>query len=181
MKISIKLSEDSIEEAIDKLLEVKHELEMNVNEFVDILLMDGSEVANEAYGGMATAWGQRDDSGDISIANGHIGVGARNDDTAIIAEFGAGYATMEYHPFAKNAPVPIKVASYSKENDGLFWLTDDLYPGEGYWIFGWTHRSGKAVGEPIYYDRIQPKHGLLNAYDHIVQNYADIAKEVIKL
>ena len=172
MKITFKLSEKSIANAIRKLTDAKDNLLDNVNEFVDVLLTDGADVANEAYGGMATAWGKHDDTDGKGIVKGHIGVTADDEDAAIIAEFGAGYATMEYHPFAKNAPVPIKVASYAKAQYpyGLFYITDDLMPGEGYWFFG-----GQV------YDRVQARHGLLNAYDHITQYGIQIAQEVIRL
>lgn len=174
MRITIHLDSDSIENAIRKLESMKYNLEQTVGDFVDILLTDGEAIANQSYGGMATAWGRRDSAED-GIVTGHIGVSAEDPDAAIIAEFGAGYATMEYHPWADRAPVPIEVGSYSRENDngqdgGMFWRTHSKNPGEGFWKFG-----------GVEYDRVEPRHGLLDAYDHIVQNADEIAKEVIQL
>ena len=168
MTINISLSEESIGAAIARLEEVKENLTFGVNDLVEVLAHDGAEVANEAYGSMAAAAGVpvSMDSAQIVVVGG---------DKAIIAEFGAGYATMEYHPFAKKAPVPIEVGSYSREHQeelhgGMFYISDQVNPGEGYWFFG-----GRE------YDRVQPRHGLLNASDYIRENAARIASEVIKL
>ena len=169
MTINISLSDESINHAIRMLEEAKENLNYGLEQTLEILAKNGADEANKAYGSMATAHDFKDDTFTTSI-------NVTGGDEAIIAEFGAGYATMEYHPFAKNAPVPIEVASYSKENyersmyGGLFYITNDLYPGEGYWIFG---------GDT--YQRVEPRHGLLNAYDYIMQNAADIARSVIKL
>lgn len=167
MKINISLSEESIRAAIARLKEAEDNLRFGVNDLVEVLAHDGAEVANKAYGSMAAAAGVP-----VSMESAQIVVAGHE---PIIAEFGAGYATMEYHPFAKNAPVPIEVGSYSREHfddihGGLFYISDQIHPGEGYWFFG-----GKE------YDRVQPKHGLLNATDYIRENAARIAKEVIKL
>lgn len=168
MKINVSLSTKSIEDAIRKLQTAKDNLEYGLEQTLEILAKDGAIEANSAYGGMAKASDEKD-----SRFSTRINV---TGDAVYIAEFGAGYATMEYHPFAKNAGVPIEVASFSRENynrsryGGLFYITNDLYPGEGYWIFG---------GQ--YYDRVQARHGLLNANDYIVENAGRIASEVIKL
>lgn len=169
MNITVKLSDQSIRNAIKLLENAKDNLEYGLEQTLEILAKNGADEANNAYGSMATAHDFKDDKFTTSI-------NVTGGDKAIIAEFGAGYGTMEYHPFAKNAPVPIEVASYSKENfdrsmyGGLFYITNDLYPGEGYWLFG-----GQT------YQRVEARHGLLNAYDYILQNWAEIAKGVIKL
>ena len=164
MKINIKLSTESIEAAIARLTEAKENLTIGLNDLVEVLAHDGAEVANAAYGRMSAAAG-------IPVSMTQAKIVAPGTDQAIIAEFGAGYATMEDHPFAKNAPVPIEVASYSKAQRpyGMFYLTDDTDPGEGYWFFGGME-----------YDRVEPRHGLLNAAEYIMENSTKIAKEVIK-
>ena len=168
MKIDIKLSDESIRNAIRMLENAKENLDYGLEQTLEILAKNGADEANKAYGSMATAHDFKDDTFTTSIVV--------TGDEPIIAEFGAGYGTMEDHPFAKNAPVPIEVASYSKENfdrsmyGGLFYITNDLYPGEGYWIFG-----GQT------YQRVEPRHGLLDAYNYILQNGAEIARSVIKL
>ena len=169
MNITISLSDKSINNAIRMLQNVKENIDYGLEQTLEILAKNGADTANKAYGGMATAHDFKDDTFTTSI-------NVTGGDEAIIAEFGAGYGTMEFHPFAKNAPVPIEVASYSKENfersmyGGLFYITDDLYPGEGYWYFG-----GQS------FDRVEPRHGLLDAYDYIMQNGDEIARSVIKL
>lgn len=162
MTINISLSTESIAAAIRQLRTVKENIRWGLSETIDILVKEGAQIAQAADGKMATVIGQKDDelSGKI-IATG---------EAPIIAEFGAGYATMEDHPFAGKAPVPIEVGSYSRENDGLFYWSDYANPGEGYWYFGGQE-----------YDRVEPRHGLLDAHDHIVSHAAEIAKEVIKL
>ena len=162
MTINISLSTESIAAAIRQLRTVEENLRWGLSETIDILVKEGAQIAQAADGKMATVIGQKDDelSGRI-IATG---------EAPIIAEFGAGYATMEDHPFAGKAPVPIEVGSYSRENDGLFYWSDYANPGEGYWYFGGQE-----------YDRVEPRHGLLDAHDHIVSHAAEIAREVIKL
>ena len=167
MTININLSTESIAAAIRQLQTVKENLQWGLSEAVDILLKEGAQEAQAAYGGMASVTETKD-----SETSGRI---TATGDAVIIAEFGAGYATMEDHPFAGKAPVPIEPGSYSRENfdsihGGWFYITDMIHPGEGYWYFGGQE-----------YNRIEPRHGLLNAHYHIVNQAAEILKEVIKL
>ena len=167
-ELTIALSDSSIRKAISELEAMIEDLSQDTCEIVDDLLLEGTDAANSAYGRMAHATGTRDSEGN-GIAEGHIGVSAEDEDAAIIAEFGAGYATMVNHPMADNAPVPIEVASYSKEHQGMFYETDQQNPGHGFWVFG---------GKP--YREVQARHGLLDARDRIVERAADIAAEVIQ-
>lgn len=156
------LSTEEIEKAIRKLTEEKDEIDDKVNRVVQILTTEGAEKAQIAFGSMAKVSEQR--------PNANRGVIQASARAAGVAEFGAGYAVMEHHPLAENAPYPVEVASYSKAQYpyGLFYITNDLLGwGEGYWFFG-----GKE------YNRVQPKHGLLNAYDHIMAKSTEIAKGV---
>ena len=124
MNINLKLSDTSIDYAIGKLKDVLEVIENGIGDIVDILVTDGEMVANQAYGGMAIAWGHRDESTADGVAKGHIGVTAKTPDAAIIAEFGAGYSTMEYHPMAQalesKTGIKVEVGSYSRENDGQY-------------------------------------------------------------
>ena len=144
----------------------------DISEAVEVIAKDGSEIAIEAIGNFEKASVSYEKTDTFTSRIMVVGK------AAIVQEFGAGYAVMEYHPFAKNAGVPIEVGSYSRENNGMFALTDSIEPGEGYWIW-WPVNSG--FGGLIYYDRIQPRHGLLNAYDYIMENGTRIAGEEIKL
>lgn len=175
MTVTLRLSTDSINQAIRQLTNARDDFNYAVHDLVESLAYDGAEVAEAAYGGMVHAAAMPSEMTEAKIV-------VPGGDRAIIAEFGAGYATMEYHPFAKNAPVPIKVASYSYAQYpiGLFAVTNDLYPGEGYWIFGRT-KAVKGFTDPIYYDRVEPRHGLLNAYDYINEHYLRVWKEVSKI
>lgn len=167
MTITIDLSTSSINKAIRELTKVKENLAYSLQQTVEMLAEEGAMRARVAYGSMSTA-----EVDLVSETQAKIVADSGDPDATIIAEFGAGYATMEDHPFAQNAPVPIKVASYSQAQYpyGLFYITNHLMPGEGYWFFG-----GKE------YDRVEPKHGLLDAYDFIMGNSTRIAREVTRL
>ena len=166
MNITINLSTESINRAIKRLEKVKDDLPYIVNDIVDVMAYKGAEEANIAYGSMSKATVQPESMTRAKIVT-------PGTDDAIIAEFGAGYGTMEDHPFAAKAPVPIKVASYSQAQYpyGLFYITNDLYgPENGYWIFGGQE-----------YHRVDARHGLLNAYEYLMANSTKIAQEVAKL
>ena len=164
MTININLSSEDIQSAIRKLNKAKDNLEIGLQQAIDVLAKDGAFEAQAAFGRMATASPQTMGTNEAQIV-----VSGK---APIIAEFGAGYATMEYHPFAKNAPVPIKVGSYSESKfpRGMFYSSDYIDPGEGYWFFG-----GRE------YDRVEPRLGLLQASRLIEQTAVEKAKEVIKL
>ena len=162
ISIPIKLSTEDIHKAIVRLRQAEENLRWGVSETVDALVADGADMAQDAYGSMAVATPimESEEQGKIVVTG----------DAAVIAEFGAGYATMEDHPLAKNAPVDVRVGSYSEQNDGMFYWSDLANPGEGYWFFGGQE-----------YDRVEPRHGLLNAREYIMEHSTEIAKELIRL
>lgn len=162
ISIPITLSTESIHDAIVRLRQAEENLRWGVDNTVDTLVADGAHIAQDAYGNMAAATAVMEDEG-----QGKIVV---TGDAAVIAEFGAGYATMEDHPLARRAPVDVRVGSYSEQNDGMFYWSDLANPGEGYWFFG-----GRE------YDRVEPRHGLLDAREYIKGHCAEIAKELIRL
>lgn len=173
MKINIHLSDTSIESAISQLEDALEQLKGDVGEFVDIMLLDGEMVANEAYGEMATAWGQRDSdetNEENGIVTGHIGVSGENEDVVYIAEFGAGDATMEVTVFENPPPVDVYAGAYSEQKgSGEYKRSLDASGGEsGTWHFG-----GQI------YHEVPARHGLLNAKAHIIASAGDIAREVI--
>ena len=164
MNINMELSEKSIGSAIRKLERMVENLDEDVSTLVHLLTQEGAEEAQRAFGSMASVSDERPDA--------NTGVIKATAKAMGVAEFGAGYATMEYHPFADNAPYDVEVASYSRSKipQGLFYTTHEANPGEGYWVFGGME-----------YDRVQPRHGLLNAYDFIMARSTDMAREVLKL
>jgi len=162
--LNIQLSTESINEAIAVLTQRKEIFDEHIETVVDILAEEGAMVANGAYGSMAKARAESAGNSGRIIASGKA-VG--------VAEFGAGYAVMDYHPFANKAPFPVEIGSYSRSQYpyGLFYITNDLLGhGEGYWFFG--HQM---------YQRVQPKHGLLDAYDYLMENSTEIARGVLAL
>ena len=163
MTIDISLDSVSLDAAIRKLEAIKGNLMYGIGEFVDIMCIDGAAVANSAYEGEALAVASRD-SEDENKVTGHIGVTSDNDDAAIIAEFGAGDATMESQ-FENPPPVIVEPGSFSRSEKGT---------GE-YAKYGSWHYKGDK------YTEVQPKHGLLNAREYIKENAANTAREVIRL
>ena len=162
MILNIQLSTESINEAIVLLTQRKDILEEHIETLVDILAEEGAMVANGAYGSMAKA---------RSESSGNTGKIIASGKAPGIAEFGAGYATMEDHPFANKAPYPVEVGSYSRAQYpyGMFYITNHLFGGTGgYWIF--AHQ---------YYDRVEPRHGLLNAYEYLMDSSTEIARGVL--
>ena len=165
MIIRMNLSQQSIEDAIRKLTVCKEEFEYSVSTLVRTLTSEGAEKAQIAFGGMAKV--------SEEMVGANTGKIVADGKAPGVAEFGAGYATMEDHPFAGNVPYEVAVASYAKNTYpyGLFYITHHLLgDGEGYWFFG---------GEE--YQRVEARHGLLNAYEFLLENGTEIAQEVLKL
>jgi hypothetical protein len=163
MNINLKLSEESINSAIQKLEDVRNNLEDDVGELVDILLTEGAEIANGSYNGMAVAWGERD-SEDKGIVTGHIGVTGEDEDTVYIAEFGAGDDTTKVNfENAGNLPIQVYPGAYSESPKGK-----KQYSTQGWWQFGGAS-----------YRYVEPRMGLYNAKMMILSQGNDIAKGVI--
>lgn len=155
MNININLSSESITAAIHKLNTVKDNLRWGLDETIGILAKDGAMIAQEADGSMATVSSYRpDENTAIIVATG---------EAPIIAEFGAGDATMPVM-FENYPGVDVYPGSYSEQ------VGSKEYALTGKWHFG-----GKV------YREIEPRGGMLNAKVYIQDNAAEIAKEVIKL
>ena len=157
MKIVIGLSTESISAAIERLQDVKDNLEWGLSETIDILCKEGAMMAQADYGGMATVEYER--------PNENSGVIITSGKANIIAEFGAGDATELPTAFENMPSTPVYPGSYSESDEG-----SGMYAEFGWWKFG-----GRI------YRKIEPRHGLLNARNHIVDKAAEIAREVIKL
>ena len=155
MNINISLSTGSISEAIRRLQDAKENLRWGVDETLDILAKEGEQMAQIADGDMATVSRYRpDEETAVIVATG---------DAPIIAEFGAGDATIQ--PYFENYPgVDVYPGAYSEQ------VGSHEYAETGKWHFG-----GRE------YRAIEPRGGLLNAKTFIKDNAVQIAKEVIKL
>lgn len=155
MKIDIKLSDESIRNAIRQLRLAQDHLRWGLQDTVEILAKNGADIANQAYGSMAGAV-------DYSPEEG-VAIIATNGKANIIAEFGAGDATEIPTGFENMPDTPVYPGSYSEENARM-------YVDKGYWVFG---------GEV--YTQVEPRHGLMSAKAYIVASAKEVAKEVIKL
>ena len=153
MKISISLSEASIERAINRLEKMRDNLQQGLEETVEILAMEGGNVAQAAYGDMATAAG---------FSNGTEGAIISTGENNLIAEFGAGDGVIPVK-FKNEPTTPVYAGSYSEQNA-------QQYSRWGFWYFG---------GEV--YTEIPARHGLLDAKRYVIEHSSETAREVIKL
>lgn len=171
MTINLSLSADSIASAVRKLEDARDNLMQGISDYVDTMVSEGADVANSAYGSLATAWGIRDDSNDEGVVNGHIGVSG-DPDAVIIAEFGAGDATVP-NEFENAIPgVEVYAGEYSeKKGSGEYAKTLAASGGEtGFWHFG-----GRV------YHEVEPRRGLAKAKAFIVVSSDNYAEEMIHL
>ena len=160
MNINISLSTESILSAIHRLEEAKENLGAGLQQTIDILAKEGAIVAQMDDGSMASVEAVSDSETQSRIV-------ASGGDTAIIAEFGAGDATLNPGDFF--------------EDGGA--LSGDVFPGS-YSLFKgsrdyYNFHSWRFGGR--WYTEVAPRHGLFDAKLFIMANSADIAKEVIKL
>ena len=157
--IHVRLSVGGINNAIRSLERYQQRLEEKTAELVDELVSGGAEMARYAFGSTATVDQiSEEGTGIIEAVGEHV----------IIMEFGAGMATMEDHPLVENAPVDVYRWSYSEQvGSGEGFYTASMNGGQGYWHFG-----------GLLYDRIIPRHGILDARDYIVTNLEAKARSV---
>lgn len=160
MNISISLSTQSINAAIRRLELVKDNIEAGLQQTIDILAKEGSIVAQMDDGSMANVTFVSDSETQSRIV-------ASGGDPMVIAEFGAGDATLSPSGFFENGSEldsEVFPGSYS-----LFKGSRDYYNFHS-WRFG-----GR------WYTEVAPRHGLFDAKLFIIGNSSEIAKEVIKL
>ena len=163
MNLRIRLSEESILHAIGKLNNAKQNLRWSVSEALEMIAREGADVANSNYGEMANAIDYMEDE--------NVAVIATNGEANIIAEFGAGDATLEPKVYFDDVPsTPVYPGSYSElEGTGEYYLTK-LETGMGIW-----HWRG------VPFSAVDARQGLYKAKQHIIKTASDTAKEVIKL
>lgn len=161
MNISISLSEGSVNKAIRKLTSYREEkLQHLTEEVVSMLAEEGADTARAAYG----RWGV-----EVTTEDGHAteeltakSVINVDGDMPLIAEFGAGDATLTPSSMFENEPdTEVFAGSYS------------LLEGSGeYWENGEWHWRGKPFTE------VPARHGLYNAKQYIIANSTNVAQEV---
>lgn len=154
MNITFSLSQGSIDAAISELETVMDNIEYGVAQTVEMLTKEGAEVAKRAYGNMASVDYATDETTGIIATSGRANV---------IAEFGAGDATMT--PMFENyVGVDVYPGAYSEL------VGSGEYAETGKWHFG-----GKT------YTEVQPRMGLLDAKLYIEDTAIELAQEVIQL
>ena len=153
MRIRIDLSTDSINRAITELELFKENLDADLHQLVDILTREGAEVAQAAYGEWPVSVTPitEETTGTILVAG----------DMPLIAEFGAGQATMPVM-FENSPDTPVYEGSYS-----------ELVGTQEYYKYGSWHFAGQ------YFTEVPARHGLLDAKQYIIDNSTQIAQEVM--
>ena len=154
MTITVKLSDQSINNAIRLLNDAKDNLNYGVEQTLDILAKNGSIIAQSAYGSMANVSHDSYPTTAIIKTSGKANV---------IAEFGAGDATETPTGFENMPITPVYPGSYSEQHA-------KMYSRFGWWKFG-----GKS------YTQVEPRHGLVQAKAYIISETENVAKGVIKL
>lgn len=138
-------------------------------ELVNILCIEGAEQASMAYGSMASADGGVVSAEEGSV-KGQIIATSENEDKLLIAEFGAGDATLEDY------------GDYFPEAQGLEWVVFrgaySLFKGtRQYWRYGaWNFPPGSYN----WLTEVKPRQGLYAAKQFVLQNYERLAEEVIR-
>lgn len=163
MKIDIRLSEDSILNAVARLRTMEQNLRWGVEQTIDVLTKDGADIAQQTDGRMAVVTGyMQSETEGVIVATG---------EAPVIAEFGAGDATMIGIPFENPPPVDVYPGSYSEQvGTGEYYLSRLEMGGTGIWHF-----------RGIPFSAVQPRQGLYKAKEYVKQNAVQVAKGVIKL
>ena len=161
MNITLKLDTKTIDDLVSRLEFFKDHIGEGL---VNILCIEGAMVANGEYDGMATAEGGVTQVED-GITTGQIIATSENEDKLLIAEFGAGDATI-----------------YANEHFETHELDADVFPGayslfkgtRDYYNFGFWRFGGKWMTE------VPARNGMFYAKHYILDNYARLAEEVIR-
>ena len=143
---------DSIDKAIEKLEEIQRELDRKMEQFLQEIAEVGRKAAADAYGSAVTVTAD-------PVGNNEYVISA-NGKAVVFLEFGAGDATEPGHRFANEMPFDVQPGSYSRENA-------QMYYKNGFWIFG-----GRM------YTEVKPRHGMLRAYEAVMQEIPNVAKRV---
>ena len=161
MKIDISLlSPESVQNEIARLKVRKMHFEEDLEQLIDILVNEGAEVAQSAYGDFPVEA--------VPIAEGDRGEIFVYGDMPLIAEFGAGDATLDPGELFERSPeTDVFPGSYSLE-EGTREYWDSHLNGQGVWHFG---------GEP--YTQVPPRQGLYKAKQHIIETSTETAREVM--
>lgn len=154
ISIKVSLSTISINDAIRRLNDIAMNLQDGLEETIDILAQEGGEIAQAAYGGMAEAAG---------YGAGNKGVIISTGENNLIAEFGAGQATMPVM-FENSPGTPVYEGSYS-----------ELEGSQEYYKWGSWHFGG------AYYTEVPARHGLLDAKQYVIDNSTEVARGAIIL
>lgn len=144
-----------------KYRRIMRQFDQKVDEFLERLAERGREVLDEL--------GYTADGGEIvvtveEIDNGYC-INAAGKGVVFI-EFGAGDTVNAGNRYAPLMPFPVESGSYSEANDGMYYITQQVF-GQGWWEFG-----------GVKYTEIMPRNGMQTVYETLMQEWREIAREV---
>ena len=155
MTIHVSLSTESINSAIESLVDIAETINEGMEDFVQIMTTEAAEVAQSAYGGFGVAAVPSVDG-----THGYIDVVG---DMPLIAEFGAGDTVINPGSLFEGSPyTPVYPGSYSIEEGTREYAT-----------FGSWHFGGAK------YTQVSPHLGLFSAKQYIIENSTELALEVM--
>lgn len=146
---------DSIDKAIKKLDEIQKQFDVKVEQFLKEVCDCGRDAAQAAYGSHISVVSNQVSSTEWAIVA---------EGTALyIFEFGAGDATDVTNRYANEVEgLEVRPGSYSEQHA-------KMYSTMGKWKFG---------GQ--WYKEVQPKRGMVAAYEAITLDWRDIAERVFR-
>lgn len=155
MTIHMDLSTESINNVISQLQKLSEDLDVGIQTAVQALVKEGTIEAQGSTGGMATIEGH--------MVDNYTGTISESGKAALIAEFGAGDATIEPDGFENSPATPVFRGSYSL-----------LVGSMEYWLYRRWHFGG------VRYTEVQPRMGLYNAKQYIIANAGRVLQEVFR-
>lgn len=152
----------SVERA--RIAEERYIAEFNekVDRFIAALAIVGANAARAAYGGEAVS---------VVVEPIENGMAIKASGRAVVfLEFGAGSTVNEANRYASVMPFEVRRGSWSDQAVGPDGKTPGMYARTGYKY--WVLNNGVVL------THIEPRNGMQKAYDEIIQNVVEIAREV---
>lgn len=147
-----------------KYRRIMREFDQRVDEFLERLAERGKEVLGEL--------GYTPDGGEITVTvepidNGYMINAAGKG--VVFLEFGAGDTVNAGNRYAPLMPFPVESGSYSEANDGMYYITREVF-GQGWWEYG-----------GVTYTQITPRNGMQTVWETLMREWRDIAKGVFNV
>ena len=153
MQISVKGIEDALRR-VNRLANMN----LLLQQVAEKLCQIGEPIIRQIHGHHASVWSEPTAKGYRIVAEG---------EDVLFIEFGAGDAAGSENGNYDAVPVVAYPGSWSEAHQGEYWRTGGL--GQGHWHFGGQEYTELAPSPAFYY-----------AYEAMVQNLPQIAREVFQ-